>query len=328
MRAGWAAFLLIVSLVGACVSRAPSVEPPAPSVEPPAPSPATSAASKLSTDPTSAPTVPANLGLIATEELDGVRLTIELERNPMPAGQTTQVATTIKNTGHDPVIYYPCGEAVTVGATIADLPWRPGASLPNPAMTWKGLLTNGQGLEDGRRVLFFPAGQDGAASGCGDIGHVATIAPGATFRERAGWDGLTFRRLNPPPTTSIDLVGSLSFDRGDPDVEHPPEDRHLIEVHLDTWVAGLPDAFLDPAEAVDIALTDSRLTSLLATHDLRNGNQGVLVFDPNAGVYQVGLLESGDLQVARVHLVFVDARTGDILGFVERDWDFKIDGIP
>ena len=243
----------------------------------------------------------------------------------MPAGQPTWVRTTIKNTGHDPVIYYPCGEAVTVGATIADLPWRPGADLPNPAMDWKKDLTGGQGLEGGRRVLFFIAGQDGAASGCGDIGHVATIASGATFLERVRWDGLTFRRLNPPPTASIDLVGSFSFDRGDPNIEHPPEDRHLIEVHLDTWIAGQPDALLDPAEAVDIALTDPRLTSLLVTHDLRNGNQGVLRFDPKTGVYEVGLLESDSLQV---HLVLVNARSGEMVGFVERSWNVQVDGFP
>jgi hypothetical protein len=324
-------------LVGCIADRTDPRNPSSPVSRPPASPPPSSgpvASAVISSAPeptvelTPPPTVPANLGLIATEERDGVRVTIELERNPMPAGQPTWVTTAIKNTADDPVIYYPCGEAATVGATIADLPWRPGASLPNPAMAWKDYLTGGQGLEGGRRVLFFPAGQDGAASGCGDIGHVATITPGATFRERARWDGLTFRRLNPPPTASIDLVGSFSFDRGDPRVEHLPEDRNLIEVHLDMWIAGLPDAFLDPAEAADIALTDARLTAVLASHDLRNGNEGVLLFDPKTGVYQIGLLESGNLPVSRVHLLLVDARTGEIVGFIERDWDYQVDGYP
>ncbi len=324
-------------LVSACLAEAPTPPPSSALSARPQPTSATTtslppAVSPTPTDPappTAVPlaAIPPDLPTRATVEGNGVRLTIELERNPMPAGQPTWVRTTIKNTEHDAVVYYPCGEAVPVGATIADLPWRPGKNLPNPAMSWKKDLTGGQGLEDGRRVLFFVAGEDGAASGCGDIGHVATIAPGATFRERVRWDGLTFRRLNPPPTASIDLVGSFSFDRGDPDVEHPPEDRHLLEAHLDTWIAGQPGVLIDPAEAVDIALTEPRLTALLATHDLRNGNGGVLLFDPKTGVYQIGLIEE-NVPVAQAHLVLVNARTGGIVGFVERNWDFQVDGFP
>ena len=50
--------------------------------------------------------------------------------------------------------------------------------------------------------------------------------------------------------------------------------------------------------------------------------------NPLAGVYQIGMLESGDLAVARVHLVLVDAVSGDIVGFVDRDWNYDVDGFP
>jgi hypothetical protein len=40
------------------------------------------------------------------------------------------------------------------------------------------------------------------------------------------------------------------------------------------------------------------------------------------------MLESGNLSVARAHLVLVGARTGEIVGFVERDWDYDVDGYP
>jgi len=196
-------------------------------------------------------------------------------------------------------------------------------------MAWKTYLLDHQGLQtDDRSVLFFSAGQTGVSSGCGDVAHVTTLAPGRTVHERQRWDGYAFRQLAPPPTARIDLLGSFSFDRGDPLAEHPPEDRHLLEVHLETWITGLPDAFLDPAEAADIALADPRLTVLLASRDLRNANEGVVRFDPVAGVYQIGMLESGDLPVARAHLVLVDARTGEIVGFVDRDWNYKVDGFP
>jgi hypothetical protein len=336
----WAFVLALAALATACLADQPLPRPPSQPVVPSA-SPATSdepsappsAGPGPTAEPTAAPSplpsAPARLERVATAEENGIRITIELERNPMPAGEPTSVTATIKNTGHDPVIYYPCGEAVTVSAEISDQPWRPGANLVNQAMAWKGYLTGGQGLRDsGRTVVFFSAGQDGAASGCGDVGHAATIAPGATFRERDRWDGFTFRRLAPPPTASIDLVGSFSFDRGDPRVEHPLEGRRLIEVHLATWIAGLAEAFLDPGEAVDIALTDPRLTAILASRDVRTANVGVLIFDPAARAYQIGMLESGALPVSRAHLLIVDARSGAIVGWVERAWDYAVDGYP
>ena len=309
--------VLVVGLVcAACVDL------PLPSSPPPfanSPRPATA---------TAAPTIPADLATRAVAEQDGVRITIELDRNPMPAGQPTWVSTTVTNTGRDAVVYYPCGEAIVVSGHIAGAPWRAGRELPGPALTWKRYLLDDLFLEDRvREVLFLPAGQDGSSSGCGDIGHVATLARGTSLHERSRWDGLSFRRLAPPPTGPIDLVASFPFDRGDPAVEHPPEDRHLLEAQLKTWIAGLPDAFLDPAEAVDIALTDSRLTAVLASHELRNGNGGLVRFDPATGSYQIGLIEE-NLPTACAHVVFVDARTGRIVGFVERHWDYDVDGPP
>ena len=76
------------------------------------------------------------------------------------------------------------------------------------------------------------------------------------------------------------------------------------------------------------ALTEPRLTAILADRDLHNGNEGIVRFDPVTGVYHIGMLESGSLPVARVHLVLVDARTGEIVGFVDRDWDHAVDGYP
>ncbi|MEO5939662.1 MAG: hypothetical protein ABIZ72_02060 [Candidatus Limnocylindrales bacterium] len=275
------------------------------------------------------PTIPVDLSATAVVEQDGVRITVELERNPMPAGQPTSIETTITNTGRDPVVYVPCGEIMSVSAGSVGPPWRRGRELPNPALIWKSYLLDQQGLNAAdRSVFFFAAGQTGEASGCGDVAHVTTLAPGRAVHERQRWDGYAFRQLAPPPTARIDLVGRFSFDRGDPLAEHPREDRHTLEVHLDTWILGLPDTFLDPADAADIALTDARLSAILASRDLRNGNEGVVRFEPKSGVYQIGMLESGNLPVSRAHLVLVDARTGEILGFVERDWDYQVDGYP
>jgi hypothetical protein len=326
---------LVAFVLSACValpvpsSPRPFAASQPPSVRPVLDTPLLPAETPEPATPTPAPTVPAGLPTTAVAELDGVRITIELERNPMPAGQPTGITTTITNTGGDAVVYVPCGEIAYVSAAGVGPPWRPGRTLPNPAMTWKTYLLDHQGLRSNDRyVLFYAAGQTGASSGCGDVAHVTTLAPGRTVHERQSWDGYAFRQLAPPPTAVIDLVARFEFDRGDPLAEHPPEDRHRLELHLETWIAGLPDTFLDPAEAVDIALTDPRLTALLASRDLRNGNEGVARFDSKTGNYQIGMLESGSLPVSRAHLVLVDARSGEIVGFVERDWDYDVDGYP
>ena len=273
------------------------------------------------------PTIPADLSRIAVVEQDGVRIKIELERNPMPAGEVTWVTKTIENVGEDPIQYFPCGEAMSVIGQLRDRPWRSGAELPNLEAVWKKYLLDQLTVQDGRRqVLFLPAGLTGSSSGCGDIAFVEILAPGKALRERSRWDGLTFRRLAPPPTSTIDLVGSFAYAHAARvDVEAP---RLEIDVHLEAWIDGRPDAYLEPGEVADVALRDPRLTATLAARDLHNGNEGVLIFDPVSAKYQVGMLESGNLPVARAHLLTIDAVTGEIEGWVERDWDYAVDDFP
>ena len=245
----------------------------------------------------------------------------------MPAGEPTWVKKTIENVGPDPIQYFPCGEAMTVTGELLDRPWRPGGALPNLAAVWKKYLLRQLDVWGGKRqVLFLPAGLTGSSSGCGDIAYVEILAPGKALRERSRWDGLSFRRLAPPPTSRTDLVGSFAYAHAARvDVEAP---RLEIDIHLETWIDGRPDAYLDPGEVADIALRDPRLTALLEARDLNNANEGVLIFDPGSGTYEVGMLESGALDPAQAHLLTIDAVTGEVLGWVERDWDYKVDDFP
>jgi hypothetical protein len=66
--------------------------------------------------PTPDPTLPTgNLETTASVERDGVRVRIELDRNPMPAGEPTWVATTVTNIGDDDLIWLHGGCAISVG---------------------------------------------------------------------------------------------------------------------------------------------------------------------------------------------------------------------
>ena len=318
---------LVGLVLAACTALPAPLRPPSLAGSP-QPSAATGPPPALTPVPvmaTTEPSIPADPSRTAVVEQDGVRLTIELERNPMPAGEVTWVTKTIENMGKDPIQYFPCGEAMSVSGQLRDGLWRPGAQPSNPKEVWKKYLLDH--VSDGtRRVFFLPDGATGSSSGCGDIGYVEILAPGKALRERSRWDGLTFRRLAPPPTSETDLVGSFAYAHAARvDVEAP---RLEVDIHLETWIEGRPEAFLDPGEVADIALQDPRLTAILAARDLRNGNEGALIFDPVSVTYQVGILESGNLPVSRAHLLTVDAVTGVIKGWVERDWDYAVDDYP
>lgn len=273
------------------------------------------------------PTMPPGLPRKVTIERDGLRVTLELERNPMSAGEATWITKTVQNVGAGPIQFFPCGEAMTASGRVRDRPWRPGAALPVPELEWKRYLLGHVGDQaDDRLVIFLPDGHTGSSSGCGDVAHIEILAAGDSLLERARWDGLTFRRLAPPPTSRIDLIGSFAYAHAaQADVEAP---RLEIAIHLEAWIAGRPEPYLDPGEVADIALRDPRMTAVLAARDLYNGNESVLRFDPALRTYEVGMLESGDLPIAQAHMLTIDAVTGEILGFVERDWDYTVDGYP
>jgi hypothetical protein len=163
--------------------------------------------------------------------------------------------------------------------------------------------------------------------GCGDVGIEETIAPGATIEQRARWDGAAGLLLGPPPTGPIDVVGSFRHywrqSTGEPaDLSALPP----LEVRLPAWIDGRVTGIIDPAEAIDAALADQRFVDVLESRDLWNANEPVLRYDPAAAAWQVGLLDHGDHPI--VHLVTLDGHTGQNLGFVERAWDFDVDGFP
>ena len=94
---------LVVAVAAVVIGQTPGPlvgQTPRPTTVALSPSPGATSA------PTPTPTLPPGpLARIAMIEANGVRVTIELERNPMPAGEPTWVTTTVTNTGRDDVIW-------------------------------------------------------------------------------------------------------------------------------------------------------------------------------------------------------------------------------
>jgi hypothetical protein len=291
-------------------------------------------------DPTGAlatptPTLPPDpLPTTAAIEHDGVRVTIELERNPMPAGEPTWVTTTVTNTGRDDLIWFHDGCAISVGVNgqLVNARYLVGDSLPAPFQTMKGYLLDLRANDDGNIwVGFTPEQFVGKGTiACSDVGIGDRVRPGASIRQRAQWNGLGYLYGPPPPTGSVDLVGSFRYYWRTKTGE--PEDitKQVMDVHLPTWLIGRSDTLLDPGEAVDAALADPRLPGILDRLDLHNANERYLRYDLATATYAIGVLIDRDppQTPSTLHTAIVDAHSGDVVDFVERVWDWQKEGNP
>jgi hypothetical protein len=290
-------------------------------------------ARKTEVDPTPVPTAPAEALLRAsTIEQDGVRVTIELERNPMPAGEATWVSTTVTNVGSDDMVWFHdgCAVAVGVGGTMAGTKWRPGiGGQRGAALEYRSFALERLGVDDGSISIRFTeearVGQKGTY-GCSDIGIGDKLEPGDSIEQRARWDGSAGTLLGPPPTGLVRLTGSFRYYWREAAGEPENITTGVVDLPLDAWIEQSGPGGIHPAEAIDIALSDVRLANLLESRDLWNANEPLIRFDPSDSVWQVGLLEHGDRPF--VHLVLVDGATGTLRGWVERSWDFDVDGFP
>lgn len=331
---------LIGFVVAACVALpVPSSPPPIAgsppfSVRPSLATPAPPIATPEPTTPTPAPTIPPGLVTTALVEHDGVRVTIELERNPMPAGEPTWVKTTVTNVGRDDLTWFHDGCAIAVGVNgqMKDAGYRAGASLQAPFQTWKGYLLDVRTIRDGDVWIgFTPERFIGKGSfACSDVGIGDRVRPGASISRRAQWNGLGYLYGPPPPTGMVDLVGSFSYYWRESTGEPDDITKQVIDVPLRTWVLGGSDVLLDPGEAVDAALADPRLPGVLARLELRNANEPYLRYDVVTSTYAIGVLVDGNPpQIpSTLHTAIVDAHTGDVLDFVERIWDWQAEGNP
>ena len=323
--------IVLALIVGACYVR--PTQPPIPA-SPPGPTPIAAAsigltATQPTPTPTPAPTVPAEaLQRIWSVERDGVRLTIELERNPMPAGETTWLTTTVTNTGNDEMTWFHDGCAIPIGV------WGPMEGVRWPEAP-DFIRDDGRGPEivdrlsrkDAPVVIDFVDERylDRKGSfGCADVGIGDPLPAGGSIVRRAAWNGFAHDLLGPPPTGLVHVTAHFDAYWRASDVE--PERSRSLELPFDVWVTSSGAVAIDPAEAVDAALKDPRLVDVIEARTRADSTDELVRYDPLAGVWQVGLLDY--TEPPRIHLVLVDPSTGALVGWVERIWDYDTDGFP
>jgi hypothetical protein len=333
---GAAAALGAVVLVGCGSGVAPS---PSSVASPASPSPALAESPSPGPTFTTAPTIPADLPLTASIERDGIRVSVTLERNPMPAGEPTLADMEVKNVGTDDVTWLHDGCAIPVGlhGEMAAA-WRPGTAQSGIADDFKT-----QTMRDRDAIVISFAEEQfiGKGSiGCADIGVQEQIGPGKTRHQRARWNGMAYASLGPAPGGPVALQVWAGYyyrtKAGD-----PGQSGSLIQFEMPAWITnGKSAGLLDPPEIVDAALRDPTFlewlrTKIYATHETGplepldrppspwSGREPLLWFDPDLRQWHVevitycGSCEGG----GTIHGVLIDPVTGVNLGIVDHPWD-------
>jgi hypothetical protein len=302
-------------------TRSPAASPsagsptPAPTVLPTvSPMPAVATVSPLRPTP-SLPGTPDqdSMPTSAAVERHGIRLTIRLGTNPLYAGNEAVAFVTVKNTGRRLLRWTNDGCDTNAGVHgISMVSWRD-SDLPVPPdlAPFRDWLREEANV-DGPAWLAFRRGfaAMGRSSGCADLGIPKELAPGRAVTQEFFWDGTAAPRHGPPPTGPAKLTAVFDhWTRPGPGPEGEP-----IEVTLDSWVLdGRDEAFLSPAEAIDAALADKRFASWLVTRPLRARAAAIAEYDPDVGLWAVGLLMDQEAGDPVLHAAFLDPVTGEVI---------------
>ncbi|MFN8622836.1 MAG: hypothetical protein U0869_19030 [Chloroflexota bacterium] len=253
-------------------------------------------------------------------------MVVELDRNPMPAGETTWLRTTVTNVGQGDLIWFHDGCSIPVGVsgTMPGTRWREG--LPFTASDYldpktRLLFAGGKG-EVG--IGFYPKGYPtNTEISCADIGISDRLAPGEQLPMRHRWDGTARLRMGLPPSgpVTLDVWAGYFWRPG-----RQPKDiaDAVIRFTMPAWIVdGRDPTLLDPGEIVDAAFADPAFVTWYRTADA--GNIEAFWYDDELGAWEIGAV---DYDTKTLHLAQVDPRTGAVLGYLDRRWDPKRDGYP
>jgi hypothetical protein len=317
--------LLFAGVAFGCGAPAPT---PLPSTSIPPSSPSTGAPPASATP---AATPPAELARTVSAERDGIRITIELERNPLRAGEPSWVKVRVKNEGTTDVTWFHDGcanLAHVYGRSLVDRPM--GVQHEGKAAAFKAYALGGwlQKAPSPQAAFSFVREEHlhSGPPGCADVGISDTTKPGERLEQIFWWSGTDANRA-PPPDGPATILGDAGYYwRG-----AEPDDiaEQAFQLEFEAWIINDETAeLLSPAEAVDAALTDATFAAYLETQAIANGRAQIVWYDARRALYEVGVMPWYETDPPRIHGVLVDAVTGAIIGPLDRPWDRDVDPFP
>lgn len=261
--------------------------------------------------------------LSATAQGGGVRLTVEVEENPLPAGATRWITTTLENVGPDPIQWWTDGCEIDVGVRAESaFHWAWGDAQPSvgfrpadfAAFTFKDwTLRTASGGGDGPIALDITPESLIALGdvGCADVGIAHHLAAGGRIVERSRWEGLAAFDFGPPPGGPATMTAIFRNWWKDGEEEMSREDV-VVELGVQI-VDGRPPDFISPGQAIDVALRAPALQRLLERYPTVREWIGSTVVKVEDGRWTVGLA-GGDGHSVRV---IVDPMEATILDVIE-----------
>ncbi|MEO5966175.1 MAG: hypothetical protein ABIR11_11970 [Candidatus Limnocylindrales bacterium] len=281
----------------------------------------------------SAPTTPPpSLARVVVAERDQIRVRVELQRNPLPAGELSWVKVTVTNRGTGNVTWFHdgCAQLASVyGASV--VAWPMGGLHTGQAAMFKTYALGGHIAlaPDAHAAIDFVRKDQlsTGALGCADIGMSDTIGPGKHRQQTMWWSGSTTLTRAVPPSGPVTITAYAGYYwRGSKE----PSDivSRAIDLELDAWIIGDAPAPLSPAQAVDAALADPAFAAYLETQTLANGRAEIAWFDAARKVWEIGVMPWYESDPPRIHGVIVDGVTGRIIGPLDRAWDQDTDPFP
>jgi hypothetical protein len=297
MRAPRGLALLFVAAVAGCsVERLPPPESPPPSatatvsVPPPTASPAATSDLPIEADGEPVDVDPDIRAASLTRA--GVRVVIEVDRNPLPAGEPTWVTTTLINRGPGVLRWMTdaCETHVHVGGQMSGVRWAAGSPQEGAARTFKSWASQTVVELSGPITLsFVPERWVGRRiDGCADIGITHELGVGGRVAARYQWDGFS-GDFGLPPSGPAELVATFDYwwREGQPEGSGPP-----VTARLPVLVEGGRDPEAgSPGQVIDVALSVPEFLALLEAHpSLQEWDMPIRVeFDPNTDAWEVEL---------------------------------------
>ncbi|HJP89140.1 MAG TPA: hypothetical protein VJ850_08915 [Candidatus Limnocylindrales bacterium] len=279
------------------------------------------------------PTMPSNLQRTASAKVSDVLVEIEMQRNPMPAGDVSWVKAKLTNVGSGDLHWLHDGCATIVGlGGLSEVGWPIGITHDEQLQMFKvyAFGTNHLDPPPVAYASFVPKDMLGRGGyGCADIGITETIHPGETRSETRWWSGYDSRSgfLPPGGPLTLKVRADLLWRGKEPgDIVH---DGIRVDFEVPAWVTpkdGL--ARPSPGEIIDAALADADFAAYVRGQDIGTGRDVIAWYQPDRDVWEIGILPWYESDPPRIHGVLVDAVTRRILGVLDRPWDKATDRFP
>jgi hypothetical protein len=238
--------------------------------------------------------------------------------NPLYAGNQVSALTTIQNTGTTALHWLNdgCDTNAWISAEVASK-WRESTLEVSAELApYRQWLRDAAYVDEPIRIVFDRGFRSSRFTGCADLGIGKELAPGRKVTQEAIWDGSAAWSLGLPPTAPATITAH--FDRWSRNEKRDDHGKPL-EVSIDSWILnGRPEDMLSPAEAIDAALKDERLTSWLITRPLHDSADAIAQYDRDLGLWAVGLLTYRDEGDPILHAAFLDPITGEVIAIREQ----------